>query len=1033
MRPLCTILLVFLLTNVSFAQIKRAKDAPKPLSPTESGKRFRLPKNLKIQLVASEPLIADPSCIAFDEKGRMFVCELHGYNLDGHEEIVELNKTGKLDRKIRRIRTVSPASKKRAEKGTYGTVKRLIDINGDGQMDRVQVWADRLPPCYGIIAARGGLIAVCAPDIVYLADRDGDGRAEVRQTLFTGFKTRVLERGINNPRWGPDNWIYIAAGGGGGLISGPKLKKPVQIGHTDFRIKPDGSAIEPVMGTTSTFGMTQNAFGERFIVAGGPCSYVVPLPHRYLIRNPHVPSPEPILRAGSYRRVYPRSKPHPWRVSRGSNPAWVKFYGKRETTPNGYFTSQCGQLLYLADSLPKPFHGNYFICDPSQNLIHRAQLTRSGPGYRLQRFHEEAKTEFLTSTDQWFRPMNLQLGPDGSIYVVDMYREIIEDFSAIPRYLQQQYGLVMGKDHGRIWRISTLFRSPKKEQDNWPAQMTSQELVKQLANDNIWWRQTAQRVLVERKPADAVDPLKQLAHQGSFAPARMHALYALAGIGRLQASSLIKPLTDKHPWIRIHALRLCEPFINTSLDIQQQVASMTGDKSQLVRVQLALTLGQWRGDQSTRLLAKLGVRDGDDAWVRGAILSSASQRSPQLIRRLLASPRSSAGLLRLLASSIGSRRNVAEIGTLLETAAKVKPGSLQQDLLDGLYAGVVRGGSAKLASRSAEVAMNQLLQTSSPHVRRRALQIARLMRMRRTKAMQEVWQHAVELAIDGKQPDKDRLQAIELLDSAPFHSRARLRSLLHVSQPLNLQFAVVGLLSKSESDEVSSVLLRGYKTLSPQVQSKIVDAHFARQQRVPDLLKAIERGVVTADSMTDPRRDLLTNSRDKAIAKRAKKLFAGRVRADRAKVIADFRTALSLRPNLKRGQAVFKKQCSKCHRIKDVGSVVGPDLRAIKNRANESLLIDMFDPSRKVKAGYRVFIVTMLNGRVHSGVLAEESATSITLKKEKAETQTLLRKNIEQMRSSPVSLMPNDLEKQVSKQDVADLLGYLKQSVIGKK
>ena len=200
------------------AEIKPAADAPRPMTPEESASKIRLPKGLRIELVAAEPLVQDPSCITFDERGRLFVCELHGYNIEGHLDITELNKTGVLDKQVRRIRWELQGGKiaEAAAKLQYGVVKMLTDSNGDGRMDKTHVWAKDLPPCYGVIPARGGVIVVCAPDIVFLADRDGDGLPEIRETLFTGFRTRVLERAINNPCWGLDNWIYVGAGGDGG-------------------------------------------------------------------------------------------------------------------------------------------------------------------------------------------------------------------------------------------------------------------------------------------------------------------------------------------------------------------------------------------------------------------------------------------------------------------------------------------------------------------------------------------------------------------------------------------------------------------------------------------------------------------------------------------------------------------------------------------------------------------------------------------------------------------------------------------------
>ena len=182
------------IASSSHARIQPAEDAPQPLSPAESAQRIVLPEGFQIDLVASEPVVKEPSGIAFDEHGRIFVCELHGYNIEGHIDTQELNKTGELDKTVRRIRWEFKGGKiaEEALKQQFGVVKLLIDTDGDGVMDKAEVWADDLPPCYGIVAARGGVIVACAPHIMFFADRDGDGKPEVRETLYTGFKVCLL-------------------------------------------------------------------------------------------------------------------------------------------------------------------------------------------------------------------------------------------------------------------------------------------------------------------------------------------------------------------------------------------------------------------------------------------------------------------------------------------------------------------------------------------------------------------------------------------------------------------------------------------------------------------------------------------------------------------------------------------------------------------------------------------------------------------------------------------------------------------------
>ena len=345
-----TLLIAVCLSASAAAQIPTPDDAPQPVPPEVAAGQFKLPSGLRMELVASEPLIREPSGVCWDERGRLFVCELHGFNLDGQIDIDEVNRTGKLDTVVRRF-FVPEHIEEAAKAGTYGTVRQLVDTDGDGRMDKADIWADHLPACFGICPARGGMIVVCAPDIMFLADRDGDGIAEVREVLFTGFSTGVLDRRMGDPKWGIDDWIYVGRSHRDATITGPHLQRSVALPDTDFRIKPDGSAIEPVSGAVGGLGHTITESGDRFVSSiGWPAHLVAPLPWHLLARNPYVATPALTVQVFPDRRVYPTSKPHPWRAKRAEDPGFSKFYtdgwGVAESAPNGYFTSCCGPLVY---------------------------------------------------------------------------------------------------------------------------------------------------------------------------------------------------------------------------------------------------------------------------------------------------------------------------------------------------------------------------------------------------------------------------------------------------------------------------------------------------------------------------------------------------------------------------------------------------------------------------------------------------------------------------------------------------------------
>lgn len=623
--------------------IPKPDDAPRPMSPAESAKAFQVPAGMRVQLLASEPLITEPSGVCWDEHGRLFVCELHGYNVEGQHDIDELNKTGELDMQVRRIQATTE-SKKKAETETYGTVKLLRDTDGDGAMDKAIVWADRLPPCYGIAPGNGGIIVACAPDIVFLKDSDGDDKADVQEELFTGFGTGALERGINAPTWGPDNWLYFGRGWAGGSITGPHLAKPVTLPSTDFRIRADGSAIEPVSGSTKTIGMAFTEDGERFVATTThPGLFVTPIPWRYLVRNPDAAAPLLDGPASEDTKVYPIAPTHPWRIKREQHAEYFAFYRRislSDAAASGYFTSACSPLVYQDDALPG-LHGHYLVCEPAQNLVHRAEVVRDGTRLRLQRVKGEEHSEFLASRDAWFHPMSLAHTPDGSIAIVDFYREIIEDYSAIPRHLQQQYSVINGHDRGRIWLLV-----PEEKAEALPADMASlgdEMLVKELGSERYWRRRTARRLLDERGKLPKDFFLRGFLNGGTI-PAKIAALRAVDSDGFKAAPGIESELLHGGE----HFAYLAPPHA----------------------LQVALSLGQSNAPKAGDALIRLAQEHGNLRWMDAAIASSAFKREKEILTALAAKPGKSEPVMINLAGIIAARGDAAEItGSIAALAA----------------------------------------------------------------------------------------------------------------------------------------------------------------------------------------------------------------------------------------------------------------------------------------------------------------------------------------------------------------------------
>ncbi len=980
------------------AEIPKPADAPRPLAPQDSHATFRVPAGLKVQLVAAEPLIHEPSGVCWDAKGRLFVAELHGYNLEGQFDIEELNKTGKLDTEVRRI-AAPPEAKKKADAETYGTIKLLADTDGDGVMDTATVFADHLPACYGICAARDGIIAIAAPQIIYLADRDGDGVAEVREVLYEGFEVGIFERSINQPQWGHDDWIYAGAplALGGGRITGPHLKEPVNLPAADFRFKADGSAIEPLVGRTHTFGITLTDRDEKIVITTTVAGILTaPIPWAALARNPDyaIGSVEYQLGGG---RAYPTSKPHPWRTKREENAEFAKFYKDRygiaESAANGYYTSACGPLFYDDTALPG-LAGQLFACEPSQNLITRGTIGRENGRMTLSRLPEEVEGEFFTSTDIWFHAIALAHAPDGAMAVVDFYREIIEDYSAIPRYLQQQYELDHGKDRGRIWKIVPEKPLPVASADM--SGLSTDALVRELASERFWRRQTARRLLVERKALAAAPAIAKLVTPSAPRPAVVNALHTLAALGASDPAEIRTALAHADAAVRTHAVAVAEPLLKSDRGLCDAVLALAADPDADVVRRVALALGAVNDPRTIDALASIARRSGDVPWMDAAVMSSLSDRAGQMLGLLLASPDTIGQAGRLvgpLATAVAARRQPDEFSTAITAIAAAKENVLRQAAWQGLRKAF--NAPATVSLEPAAIAAVRAAENDAD----------------------------AEIATAAR--DLVRLLKIE----SPDDRKRRIASLArHVGDPEadpKVRLAAVEELAAENDPDVTNNLIANFESATPQVREAILEACFARADRLPAVVDALEAGTLPASACSALHRAALEQHTDKALAKRAHTQFANLL-ANLDGQIADYSRALSNPRDRAHGAALFKQHCGTCHQAHGVGVAVGPALAGEAKQPEETLLVSILAPNAQITGGYTTYTLLTTGGQVFTGLLTADTASSVTLKQQEGKTQTVLRKEIESLVASPVSLMPESLGKALSPQDVADILAWLR-------
>ena len=987
------------LLEQTIGQISKPADAPKPLSPRESLKQVKLPQGFHLELVAAEPLIRQPSGVCWDAKGNLFVSELHGYNREGQYDIEDLNKTGKLDRIVRRISANENATR-RAELEQIGTIKKMIDTDLDGRIDRADVWADQLPACFGICPALNGIIAVCSPDIIYLADKDGDGKAEIRKKIFTGFKVGIIERRMNSPQWGPDNWIYID-GGQGGRITGPNLPNPVNLPATAFRIKPDGSAIEPVSGHTSTYGFTFNEDGDRFVISTGtPGIQVAPLPWRYLARNTDIAVRTSRRNAADYNTTFPISKPHPWRTKRAADPGFGKYYrdryGAAESIPNGYFTSACSPLVYTDNALPG-LTGQILACAPAQNFVHRAEINRNGVLLNIRRPKIKNKSEFLASEDIWFHPIHLSIGPNGAIYIADFYREIIEDYSAIPRYLQQQYGLDDGRDHGRIWRL-THNTMPKLKAPNLD-ELSNGELEKEIFSPRHWRRQTARRLLIERHDSKKITTLTDLIKstlQSKDTVGTVNALYTLEGIEKLDLRLLSHALNHAKPGVRRHALRLSERHLDKFHPQYGDIIKLIHDPSPMVRLQLALSLGEINNKLSIEALAKLAMLHAGETWLNGAILSSLGNKPYEMLEILLRTEpekiSKSRPLIVQLCNAIGSRKQGKEISDLINLISQVKDINLQADCLKGL--------------RSPFKSAEQLL--IREHEKNILINLA-------TKGATELRSTATDLI---------RLLKIESANDREKRLIKTINDVSNLKKTVSQRLTAVRSLTNENDIRIASDLLAAYPAATPPVRRDILKIVFSRKEYFSAIIKAMEKKQLPPAVINAIQRSALLQS-EPNLAKRANEIFK-QIQPIKSERLNLFIQALNDERDVSAGQILFKQNCATCHKAHGTGFNTGPDLTSEFRRAEEIIVQDILAPSSKIVGGYETYVIETIDGRVLSGILASESASSLTLSLPEGQEIDVLRKDIKALKSLDISLMPESLGITLKPKEVANIIAWLK-------
>jgi putative membrane-bound dehydrogenase-like protein len=985
--------LAFLL--VFLPACSRKDPEERAMAPREALKSIHLSDDFHVELFASEPDVMSPVEMAFDGTGKIYVAEMLDYPED------------------------PPAGKPARSR-----IRLLEDTNGDGRFDRNTIFADHVLAVSGFIPWKGGLIVTSAPDILFLKDTDGDGKADVRRVLYTGFPKVNQEARITNPRLGVDNWIYCSNNGADGRITSPDHPEiaPVLVRGSDFRFDPISGRFEAASGAAQ-FGSTLDEFGHRFITQNTTHIRHVVVPLQYLTRAPLLEVPAVAQDISDHgrpsARMYPLTGPQKWRKQRTALRQRRYDENKVNITEQlaGWFTAASGGTIYDGDAFPKEYAGSVFTGDVSGNLVHRDVVQPDGPTFAARRAKDGV--EFLASTDVWFRPCNFANAPDGNLYLTDIYRQVIETPESIPEEIKKKINFYKGDTLGRIYRI--VPNHPLRAGDlsaNLGA-ASSSELVKQLANPNGWHRWTAHRLLLERQDRSVVAELKNMA----TAPApesRVHALWLLQSYGNLDPVDVARAMKDTDPRVRENAYRMSEVLLEKAPPLADGIVAAAADPDPHVQFQSALTIGALKDQRALPTLVQLAHLRSADPWFRIAILSSVTDRASAFFHMALAK---GAGwtdpqLLVDTSALIGSRQNPAELSAWFAALPKV---AQPEKLLAGLERGLLLVGARNLRVPGAEVAFARLLSSGSDTVQQAAWETSRHFEL--TALIERARRDA--LAPELVPPL--RVRAIGALRGGHLHSVvSTLEKVLQSHPGAALEAAAVDSLGAFDEPLAGRTILDNWRGYSPDGRKHAIAALLAQRDRIPLLLQAVESGYVERSALDPAARAHLYDDPDPGIAAKARSLLESS-NTNRAKVVAAYIDVARLPGDVARGKKLFEDNCAKCHEPRRHGGRVGPDLSGINNKTKEELITSILNPSYAIEPRFLDYIITTQDGRMYDGVIANETQSAITLRggSEKGDA-TVLRKNVASIRASSVSLMPEGFEDNLGRQGLADVIAYLR-------
>jgi putative membrane-bound dehydrogenase-like protein len=972
----------------------------KPLDAEESLKHMVTPVGFEPRLVVAEPAIRRPICMNWDERGRLWIAETVDY----------------------------PNNRQSQGKG-HDRIVICEDTKGNGRAEKITVFADKLSIPTGFTFYKGGVIVVQAPHTLYFKDTRGDGVADERRILFTGWGTADTHAGPSNLHYGLDNWVYGIVGYSGfdGVVGGERHR----FGQGFFRFRPDGSKMEFLRSTNNnSWGVGFREDGVLFgSTANGNPSVHLPIPNRY------------------YEHVRGWSSTV-LRGIAGNAPMHPITDKVRQVDYHGHFTAAAGHALYTARTYPREYWGRTaFVAEPTGHLLATFEIQPEGPTFRSRN-----AWNLLASDDEWTAPIMAEVGPDGHVWVIDWYNYIVQHNPTPPGFKTGKGNAYetpyRDKTHGRIYRL--VWKDAKPQASFSLHGATPAKLVETLRHDNMLWRLHAQRLLVERGKKDVLPALVKLAQQPEVDEiglnvGAIHALWTLHGLAGLDGSNkealeaAIAGLRHKSPGVRRNAVMILPPSEVSIRAIED--ARLLQDVDAQVRLAAFLALADMPASMEAAGTVLGALTDGkvlEDRWLRDAAISAAAAHDAPFLRTLgvwhwQELPHGQlAVLIQRVAEHHGRGAPVATVRALLQDLAAA-PGPIAEPVVLGLARGWPRDKSPTLTAED-----DKALATLAPELPLTARgQLVMLAERWGSKALakyaSEISSGLLAQAKNEKEGDKTRMSAAtQLIEfrSTDLKTARQVLRLVTPQTPPELARGFLEALSHSEASSVGADLVKAYSTLTPGVRPAALRVLLGRPAWTTALLNGLEAGQVAFTELSLDQKQGLASHPNRFVAQRARKLLArggGLPNPDRQEVIDELLPLTKRAGDPAAGKLVFKANCAKCHVHNGEGAKIGPDLSGMAVHPKDHLLVEIMDPSRSVEGNYRQYVVTTKGGQVLTGLLASESKTAIELVDVEAKKQIIQRDDIEELQATSKSLMPDGFEKLLSANDLVNLLEFLTQ------